>query len=401
MGTLIVRPPLGYITLYAVHQPESLLDNLTSIRRSLQFLVLVALFGTAYFARDLILPILLGFLLALTLSPMVRGLYRAGVPHAASAFVLVSITAVLIFAIVGGSAGTVAVWSEELPQMGQEIQQKLRPMSDAVADVRDATAEVEKMAKTDEESAEVVIKQPGLLAGAFDTVARVGASLIVTLVLALFLLASGDLFYLKLVQSFPTLEGKKRILTTVHNIERRVSRYLLTITLINAGLGICVFLLLSALGMPNAYVWGIVAFLLNFLPYIGGVIGSLLVGAFAIVTFDSIWYALLAPLGYQLLTGIEGQMVTPWLVGRRLAMNTVAVFLTVVFWGWLWGMPGALVAVPFLVVFKTVCENFEPLKIIGNFLSAEDSKLPDVPPPNQPVTATTKRYPETPPTVQS
>ena len=382
-------------------QPESLLDNLTSIRRSLQFLVLVALFGTAYFARDLILPILLGFLLALTLSPMVRGLYRAGVPHAASAFVLVSITAVLIFAIVGGSAGTVAVWSEELPQMGQEIQQKLRPMSDAVADVRDATAEVEKMAKTDEESAEVVIKQPGLLAGAFDTVARVGASLIVTLVLALFLLASGDLFYLKLVQSFPTLEGKKRILTTVHNIERRVSRYLLTITLINAGLGICVFLLLSALGMPNAYVWGIVAFLLNFLPYIGGVIGSLLVGAFAIVTFDSIWYALLAPLGYQLLTGIEGQMVTPWLVGRRLAMNTVAVFLTVVFWGWLWGMPGALVAVPFLVVFKTVCENFEPLKIIGNFLSAEDSKLPDVPPPNQPVTATTKRYPETPPTVQS
>ena len=381
--------------------PESLLDNLTSIRRSLQFLVLVALFGTAYFARDLILPILLGFLLALTLSPMVRGLYRAGVPHAASAFVLVSITAVLIFAIVGGSAGTVAVWSEELPQMGQEIQQKLRPMSDAVADVRDATAEVEKMAKTDEESAEVVIKQPGLLAGAFDTVARVGASLIVTLVLALFLLASGDLFYLKLVQSFPTLEGKKRILTTVHNIERRVSRYLLTITLINAGLGICVFLLLSALGMPNAYVWGIVAFLLNFLPYIGGVIGSLLVGAFAIVTFDSIWYALLAPLGYQLLTGIEGQMVTPWLVGRRLAMNTVAVFLTVVFWGWLWGMPGALVAVPFLVVFKTVCENFEPLKIIGNFLSAEDSKLPDVPPPNQPVTATTKRYPETPPTVQS
>jgi predicted PurR-regulated permease PerM len=401
MGTLIVRPSLGYITLYAVHQPESLLDNLTSIRRSLQFLVLVALFGTAYFARDLILPILLGFLLALTLSPMVRGLYRAGVPHAASAFVLVSITAVLIFAIVGGSAGTVAVWSEELPQMGQEIQQKLRPMSDAVADVRDATAEVEKMAKTDEESAEVVIKQPGLLAGAFDTVARVGASLIVTLVLALFLLASGDLFYLKLVQSFPTLEGKKRILTTVHNIERRVSRYLLTITLINAGLGICVFLLLSALGMPNAYVWGIVAFLLNFLPYIGGVIGSLLVGAFAIVTFDSIWYALLAPLGYQLLTGIEGQMVTPWLVGRRLAMNTVAVFLTVVFWGWLWGMPGALVAVPFLVVFKTVCENFEPLKIIGNFLSAEDSKLPDVPPPNQPVTATTKRYPETPPTVQS
>ena len=128
------------------------MDNLTSIRRSLQFLVLVALCATAYFARDLILPILLGFLLALTLSPVVRGLYRAGVPHAASAFVLVSATALLIFVIVGASAGTVAVWSDELPRMGQDIQQKLRPMSDAVADMRDATAEVEEMTKTKKSS---------------------------------------------------------------------------------------------------------------------------------------------------------------------------------------------------------------------------------------------------------
>ncbi|MCZ4256909.1 AI-2E family transporter [Sulfitobacter sp. G21635-S1] len=353
------------------------MDNLTSIRRSLQFLVLVALFGTCYFARDLILPIMLGFLLALTLSPLVRGLYRAGIPHAVSGAVLVSLTALLIIIVVGGSAGTVAVWSDELPRMGAEIQQKLRLMTDAVEGVRTATEEVEKITKSKDASPEVIVQQPGLLDTAFDTVTQIGASLIVTLILAMFLLSSGELFYLKMVQAFPTMAGKKRILTTVYNIERRVSRYLLTITLINAGLGLALFAYLSALGMPQAYVWGIAAFLLNFLPYLGGIIGSVLVGAFAIVTFDSIGYALLAPLGYMALTSLEGQVLTPFLVGRRLAMNTVAVFLTVVFWGWLWGIPGALVAVPFLVVFKAVCENFEPLRTIGLFLSSEDRKLPD------------------------
>ena len=356
------------------------MDDLPSIRRSLQALVLIALFVTAYFARDLILPIVLGFLLALTLSPVSRGLSRAGVPPAASGFVLISATAVLILGIIGGSAGTVALWSDEIPKMGAEIQQKLRSMSDAVEDVRAATAEVEKIGTEESGAAtqkiqEVVVKPPTLLDSAFDTVAQFGATLAVTLVLALFLLSSGQLFYLKLVQAMPTMAGKKRVLSTVYDVERRVSRYLLTITVINAGLGLAIGLYLTALGLPNAYIWGIAAFLLNFLPYLGGFIGALLVGAFSIVTFDSLGYALLAPLGYQILTGIEGQLITPWLVGWRLELNTVAVFLTVVFWGWLWGIPGALVAVPFLVVFKVVCENFEALNIIGNFLSGEAAKL--------------------------
>lgn len=348
------------------------MDDLPSIRRSLQFLVLIALFVTAYFARDLILPILLGFLLALTLSPLSRGMYRVGIPHVVSAAVLVAATAFTIVIVVVGSAGTVALWSDEIPKMTVEIQDKLRGMSDAVESMRDVTDDVENMGSNETPATEVVVKQPGILDTAFDTFTQIGATFAVTIVLALLLLSSGELFYLKLVQAMPTLTSKKRALATVHDIERRVSRYLLTITLINAGLGLCVGLYLTALGLPNAYIWGIAAFLLNYLPYIGGFIGSVLVAAFAIVTFDTIGYALLAPLGYQILTGIEGQLVTPWLVGRRLALNTVAVFLTVVFWGWLWGIPGALVAVPFLVVFKVICENFEPLKTIGNFLSGEN-----------------------------
>lgn len=353
------------------------LDDVKSIRHSLQFLVLVALFVTAYFAKELLLPVVLGFLLALTLSPVSRGLYRAGVPHVVSAIMLITATGVLVLAIVAASAGTVAVWSDEIPRMGTEIQEKLRGMSNAVENVRAMTDEVEKMAASEKSAPEVVVKQPTLLDTAFDTVTSFGATFAVAMILALFLLSSGPLFYLKIVQAFPTLTGKKRALSTVYDVEKRVSRYLLTITLINAGLGVAVGIYLTILGLPGGYIFGIAAFLLNFLPYIGGVIGAVLVGAYSIAHFDTLGYALLAPIGYQILTGVEGQFITPWLVGRRLAMNTVAVFLTVVLWGWLWGIPGALVAVPFLVVFKVICENFEPLYTIGNFLSGEDPVVTD------------------------
>ncbi len=355
------------------------MEHLPSIRRSLQMLVLISLFVTAYFAKDLILPVVLGFLLALTLSPVGRALYRIGVPHAVSGFILISATTLVVLSVVLLSAGTVALWSDEIPQMGVEIKQKLSGVSDAVETMRSASDEVEKLGNGGEvPRQEVVVRQPGLLDTAMDTVSKTGASLVVILILALFLLSSGEMFYLKLVQSMPTMTGKKRALQTVYDVEKRVSRYLLTITSINAGLGICVGLYLTVLGLPSAYIWGIAAFLFNFLPYIGGFGGVLLVTGFSIVTFDSLGYALLAPLGYLTLTMLEGQIVTPWLVGRRLEMNTVAVFLTVVFWGWLWGIAGALVAVPFLVVFKVICENFEPLHTIGNFLSAEQIRPDDM-----------------------
>mgnify|MGYP003625097329 FL=1 len=365
------------------------MEHIASIRRSLQLLVLISLFVTAYFAKDLILPILLGFLLALTLSPVARALFRVGVPYAVSAFLLVMGTALMILAVVLLSAGTVASWSNEIPQMGLEIKEKLSGVSDAVETMRSASEEVDKLGSQESTQGpqEVIVRQPGLLDTAMDTVSSTGASLAVILILALFLLGSGELFYLKMVQSMPTLTGKKRALQTVYDVEKRVSRYLLTIATINAGLGIIVGIYLTAIGLPSAYIWGIAAFMLNFLPYIGGIAGVVLVAGFSLVTFDSVSYALLAPLGYLFLTTLEGQIITPWLIGRRLEMNTVAVFLTVVFWGWLWGIAGALVAVPFLVVFKVVCENFEPLQTIGNFLSAEQVNPDDMRQPPKPSTS--------------
>lgn len=346
-------------------------EDIRALRRSAAILTTIAFFVVAYFARDLILPILLGFLFALTLSPLNRSMQKMGVSAAVSATFLVAMVAISIAAVIYFAGETARSWSQDAPRMALELQRKLSGVSETIEAVKDASSQVKEMTEGSPSGpVEVVIEQPGLLNTAVSVAASTATSIGVALILALFLLASGDLFYLKIMQAFPTMKAKKRALTTVYTIERRVSGYLLTITLINAGLGVLVAGVLWALGLEYAYIWGIAAFLLNYLPILGGIIGTVLVGAHSIVFFDSLSYAFVAPVAYQLLTSLEAQFVTPYLIGKRLELNIVAVFLTVVLWGWLWGIAGALVAVPFLLVFKVVCENFDSLGTIGNFLGA-------------------------------
>ena len=351
-------------------------EQLDSIRQSLLVLSLIAVFVVCYFARDLILPILLGFLIALTLSPVTRGLGRVGVPHWVSAVGLIAaLTGAATVAIYFGS-GKIATLMQDLPEMGRELQFKLSGIFRQIETVRQAGEDVADIAGQTGPSAptEVVVQQPTLLTSALDVMSTTGTTVAVALVLAVFLLASGDLFYIKLVQSFDTMTGKKRALSAIYDIERQVSHYLLTIAVINACLGVCVGLWLTVLGLPYGWLFGIAAFLLNFLPYLGAMAGVALVGAAAILAFDDIGYALLCPLGYFAMTTIEGNFITPLALGRSLKMNTVAVFLTVVLWAWLWGIPGALVAVPFLVVFKVIADHVDRLKIVGNFLGGAETE---------------------------
>ncbi|MBL8582251.1 MAG: AI-2E family transporter, partial [Rhizobiaceae bacterium] len=168
-----------------------------------------------------------------------------------------------------------------------------------------------------------------------------------------------------------------RALRVVFDVEREISRYLLTVALINGGLGLAIALGLWAIGMPTPFVWGAAAALLNFLPYIGALITILVVAAISLVTFDSLSYAFLAPGFVVLCNVIEGQFITPLIVGRRLEINAVAIFIAVAFWSWLWGFVGALIAVPLLVIIKVFCDHFEGLRSVGNFLAAQQTMDPE------------------------
>jgi predicted PurR-regulated permease PerM len=225
----------------------------------------------------------------------------------------------------------------------------------------------------------VVVSQPGIISAVAGNLLSAGTSIAIVFVLSLFLLASGTLFYEKIVQSFTRMSEKKRALRVVYDVEREISRYLLTITIINFGLGAAIGLGLWALGMPTPFLFGAIAAVLNFLPYIGALVTLVIVAAVSIVSFDTLGLVLLPPLYVLLCNIMEGQFITPMVVGRRLEINAVSVFIAVAFWSWLWGFVGALIAVPLLVIIKVFCDHFEQLANIGNFLAAQHTIDREVP----------------------
>ncbi|MBS9719341.1 AI-2E family transporter [Tianweitania sp. BSSL-BM11] len=357
---------------------ETASSDLAKLRRLVLGLFLISACSALYFARDFFMPVVLAFLVAMTLTPIVRFLRKRGVPSALSATLLVVAFATvfgLLAYVVSGPAITLV---NDAPSIGRTLAERLRQLQRPIERINDIMQQFDTMTGqvTDPNIEQVALAQPGVVSRAAGSVLSIGTSIGITLVLALFLLASGQMFYEKIVQSFGRMSDKKRALRVVYDVEREISRYLLTIALINSGLGVAIGTGLWIIGVPNAILWGVMAALFNFLPYIGALTTMLVVGVISIVSFDSLSYALLGP-GFVLFCNLmEGQLLTPLILGRRLELNAVAIFIAVAFWSWLWGLVGALIAVPLLVVIKVFCDNFESLQSMGNFLAAQQSMEP-------------------------
>jgi hypothetical protein len=191
-----------------------------------------------------------------------------------------------------------------------------------------------------------------------------------TLVLLYLLLASGDLFLQKLVHVMPTLHDKKRAVEISHEVQQGISNYLFSVSLINLGLGLLVGGGLYFLGVPNAAMWGTFVAALNFVPYFGPVAGVIVLGAVGLLTFDTLWQTLLPPGWYLLLHLLEANLITPVLLGRRFTLNPVVIFVSLIFWTWIWGVPGALLSVPILVSIKVICDRIPALSPVGELLTS-------------------------------
>lgn len=329
---------------------------------------LLLFFYTLYFGRDFFLPVTLAFILSFLLAPLVRGLARFYIPYALGAG--------LVFAVVLGTASygvyrlstPASEWIAKAPQSLRDIQLKLRQIEQSIDKVTKATKQVEQITDMGENTETVQLAGPGFGRVMLIQTQQFIVGSGVMFILLFFLLSSGDLFLRKLVRVLPRLQDKKRAVEIVRQIEEDISTYLFTVTLINIGLGAAIGLALFFLGMPNPVLWGVMAGLLNFIPYLGALTGIVVVTLVATLTFDAIWQIVLPPSAYLLLNIIEAYFVTPVALGRRLTLNTVAIFLWVIFWGWLWGAAGALVAVPLLAILKIICDQIEPLASIGEFL---------------------------------
>ena len=344
-------------------------------RKAVTGIFLILLVYALYFGREFFMPVVLAFLFALTLTPIVRFLRKRGVPAPLSATLLVIVTATVIG--LGGYLFSTPVMTliADAPQIGRTLTERVEELRGPYDRLMQISQQIDHATDTTEETGvvRVSVQQPGILSQAAGTMLSAGTNAAIVLVLSLFLLASGTMFYEKIVQSFATMSEKKRALRVVYDVEREISRYLLTVAIINAALGLAIGTGLWIIGMPTPFLWGAMATLLNFLPYIGAAATILIVAAISIVSFDSLGFALIAPAFVTLCNILEGQIITPLILGRRLELNAVAIFIAVAFWSWLWGFVGALIAVPLLVVVKVFCDHFEPLHSLGNFLSAQQT----------------------------
>jgi len=333
----------------------------------------ILLFGALYLGRALVLPIILGMLLFLTFMPVVRSLSRRGIPSAVSAILLVAAFAGISLGASILLADPVTQVIEDAPRTIRAVKERFSYSGGTVSALIEAKEQVEEITDGDtppsEKPQKVVIAQPGILSWAADTLSGIGSTLVATFILAAFLLSSGDMFLQKLVRVLPTLRDKKRSVRVVHDIEFEVSRYLLTITVINICFGAIIGLAMAALGMPNPIMWGIAAALLNYVPYLGALVAIALAGATAIVTYPTLTMAALPPLAYLVINLAEGTVITPLILGRRLELNAVVILIALAVCGWLWGVVGVLIAVPLLVVVKVICDHSPSLAGFGEFLS--------------------------------
>jgi predicted PurR-regulated permease PerM len=338
-------------------------------------LFLYASVFTLSYAKDFLVPIVLAFLLAMVFGPIRRFFDRRGVPSALTSLAIVLILLVGFVALLSALAIPVSGWMERAPQIQRDVQSKLTDISGSFSGVLDAARRLSELTRSHSAGVQQVeVRDSSLLANAALFAPAAMTQLLFTLILLLFLLASGDMFYEKLVNVLPTFGDKKRAMRIAHDIERKLSRYLLTITIINAALGVAVAVMLWLLGMPSAIIFGVLAFLLNFVPYLGAFAGIIVAMSVALVSFDGPGWSVVVGLLYLGLTSIEGQLITPYFVGRSLQVNTVVVFVAVSFWAWLWSAVGMLVAVPLLVAINTFCEHIDGLKGLGKFLSERHSE---------------------------
>lgn len=334
-------------------------------------LFVIALFVILYIAQAFVLPIAFAMSLASLLSPTVRALRRVGLPAPLGAALVVLGVLAALGAGFYALATPAAMWVERFPESLRIIERRIANIRTPVEAVRRAAEEVEKITTgdpVDQHTPVVQVKRHDamntLVSGTHTVLA--GMSLAI---LALYcFLAWGNLLLRKVLHILPTLPDKRRAVEIARETEQQVSRYLFTVTLINVLLGAVLGCGFWLLGVPNPVLWAVMAFALNFVPYLGPLTGIIILSVVAVVTFPSLTQALLVPAFYFLLHNVETNIVTPLMLVRQLTLNPLVMFFWLSLWFWLWGIPGALLAVPMLQTLKIVCENVPQLAPVGQLL---------------------------------
>jgi predicted PurR-regulated permease PerM len=333
---------------------------------------LLGLIAFLYYAKAVVMPVVLAILLTFLLKPIVRALAKIHLPQSVGAGLVIAVFFTLVSLAVTGLVQPAEEWAGKGPETIASVKERFHDWFRRAERLTRAAAQMQDMTKTttgETQTQQVEVKQPVLMTKVMTFTRSFVAGLIETVVLLFFMLAAGDLFMQKLVRILPTLQDKKKAVEIAHEVQHSLSTFLFTITMINVVLGLLVGLAAFLIGLPNPVLWGVLAGALNFIPYFGPITGVAVLLIAGFITFDSPVRAIAPSAVYLSLHAVESNVITPMILGRRLTLNPLVIFLSLMFWTWLWGIPGALLSIPMLMMLKIFCDHFKPLAPIGEFLS--------------------------------
>ncbi|MFN0181644.1 MAG: AI-2E family transporter [Gemmatimonadales bacterium] len=326
----------------------------------LTVILLVLMVTVLRTAAALLLPIAISLLLMFLLGPVVRWLHGRGIREGIAAALVVFGTVGALGTGVALLAGPAATWLSEAPATVAKVESRLRKVRRSISGFEKTAEQIQRVADapTGAKTTTVEVRAPGALTLLGGTTINAAASVLTVTFLTYFLLASGRLFRAK-IQRMVGTDRREGVMAALGQIETHMSRYLILTTVISSVVGAATWGLLAAVGLPNAMLLGAVALVLNFIPYVGALVTLVLILVASLVSFDDPQRILLAGGGVVAINLLEGNLVTPLVLGHKLPVNVVAIFVGLLFWGWVWGIPGAIMAVPLTVMIQVICANVD------------------------------------------
>jgi predicted PurR-regulated permease PerM len=335
-------------------------------------LFILAALACAYWASEIVLPLVLAFILKLLLQPAVRALEQVHLPRTLASLVLILVIFGTIVGLTVALSMPASNWAAKLPQGVSQLEERLSFLRSPIETLQrflepDRFREGGPLSSAPS-GTETSTLAKTILAKAFAGTQVFATGFFLTLLLLFFLLVHGDTFLRRVVEILPRFGDKRQAVEISQKIESDISAYLITITIMNATVGVATAIVTWFTDLGDPILWGTVAFLLNYVPILGPAVGVILFLLAGLLTMDTLWQALLPAFLYLGIHLAEGEMITPTLLAKRFTVNPVLVVVSLIFWFWMWGAPGAIIAVPMLAIAKIICDRVQSLAAFGHFL---------------------------------
>lgn len=330
----------------------------------------IMLLAALSMAADIIVPVVLAFIIKMVLYPIMRAFETIHVPRIMAALLVILMLLGGAVAVGVAVATPAAEWTRDLPKELPRLKERLHDLRSPIEPIQKVLNDAQNLAaSTAGGTAVVAVQQQPNFPDRFMANAQYAVfGLLETLVILFFLLVSGDTFLRRLVEILPRFRDKKQAINISNQIESDISAYLLTITIMNAVVGSVTAAIMYFTGIGDPVLWGVVAFLMNYVPIVGPIVTAGLFVLIGMVSENDLMQAVM-PAGLYLLTHVtESQFVTPMLLARHFTLNPVLVILGLVFFYWMWGIPGAILSMPILAMIKVMCDNIDSLKPFGHFI---------------------------------